>query len=61
MVYLDDSVDGLNSAKNVGVVPVAFTNLTGYHSERRLVQVAEFCIQEISELNNLIEANGGLS
>lgn len=54
MVYVDDSVDGLNSAKNVGVTPVAFTNRTGYHSGSRLMSVTEFNIREIRELVNLI-------
>ena len=54
-IYVDDSVDGLTSAKNVGVIPVAFTNPTGYHSKHRLAAVTEFSIQEIGELNNLIK------
>ena len=61
IVYVDDSVDGLTSAKNVGVIPVAFTNSTGYNSEHRLMQVTEFSIQEIGELNNLINIGRSLS
>lgn len=61
MIYVDDSVDGLTSAKNVGVIPVAFTNPTGYHSEHRLAQVTEFSVKEIWELNNLIGVRSGLS
>lgn len=59
MVYVDDSVDGLTSAKNIGVIPVAFTNPTGYNSERRLARVTEFSIREIGELVGLVK--GGLS
>ena len=61
MIYVDDSVDGLTSAKNIGVIPVAFTNPTGYNLEHRLTQVAEFSIQEIGELNNLIKTKRSLS
>src|SRR3989344_3132600 len=35
MIYVDDSVDGLTSAKKVGLVPVAFTNSTAYNSKDR--------------------------
>ncbi|HEY4474356.1 MAG TPA: HAD hydrolase-like protein [Candidatus Paceibacterota bacterium] len=55
MIYVDDTVDGLTSAKNVGMTPVAFTNPTGYNSESRLMQVAEFSIKEIWDLHNLIK------
>lgn len=55
MIYVDDSVDGLNSAKNLGVIPVAFANPTGYHSEQRLKIVSELRIQEIGEIINMIE------
>ena len=61
MIYVDDSVDGLTSAKNVGVVPVALTNPTGYHSSDRLSVVTEFRVEEIRELINLINANRWLS
>lgn len=54
IVYVDDSVDGLNSAKNAGVTPVAFTNPTGYHSASRLNAVTEFHIYQIKELVHLI-------
>ena len=54
MIYVDDTVDGLTSAKNVGVVPVAFTNPTGYNSEFRLMQVTEFSIKEMWDLKDLI-------
>lgn len=55
IVYVDDSVDGLNSAKNLGVIPVAFTNRTGYHSEHRLKTVTGLSIQEIGEIINTIK------
>jgi len=61
MIYVDDSVDGLTSAKNAGVVPVAFTNLTGYHSRHRLATVTEYGVDEIRELVNLINPNRSLS
>lgn len=61
MIYVDDSVDGLTSAKKVGLVPVAFVNQTGYHSKHRLEMVTEFSIQEIRELNNLINFGEDLS
>lgn len=54
MIYVDDSVDGLTSAKNVGVIPVAFTNPTGYNSECRLTQVTEFSVKEVWDLKDLI-------
>lgn len=55
MIYVDDSVDGLTSARNVGVIPVAFTNPTGYNSEHRLMQVTEFSVKEMWDLRNLIK------
>ncbi len=55
IIYVDDSVDGLTSAKKVGVIPVAFANPTGYNSDRRLAQVTEFSVQEIGELLDLIK------
>lgn len=55
MIYVDDSVDGLTAAKNVGIIPVAFTNPTGYNSEHRLMQVAEFSVKEMWDLRNLIK------
>lgn len=55
MIYVDDSVDGLTSAKNLGVIPVAFTNSTGYHSEQRLKTVTELRVNEIGEIINIIE------
>lgn len=54
MIYVDDSVDGLISAKRTGLVPVAFTNSTGYNSKDRLAKVAEFSIQEIRQLGRLM-------
>ncbi len=54
MIYVDDSVDGLVSAKNVGVIPVAFTNSTGYNSEHRLMKVTKFSIKEMWDLKDLI-------
>ena len=61
IIYVDDSVDGLTSAKNVGVVPVAFTNRTAYHSRSRLLEVAEFEVKEIGEIVNLVRNGGRLS
>ena len=58
IIYVDDSVDGLSSAKSVGVVPVAFTNPTAYHSRHRLTQVTEFEIENISEVVTMVK-NGG--
>ena len=55
ILYVDDTVDGLTSAKNVGVVPIAFTNSTGYHSKHRLVQVTEFNIENIGEIVNVVK------
>ena len=61
IIYVDDSVDGLTSAKNVGVVPVAFTNSTAYHSRHRLVEVTEFEIEKISEIVNMFKKGGRMS
>jgi len=55
MIYVDDSVDGLMAAKSVGVVPVAFTNSTGYHSGHRLMKVTDININETGELKNLLK------
>jgi len=55
MMYVDDTVDGLESAKTVGVVPVAFANPTGYNSERRLLEVTDLDISEIGEMKELLE------
>lgn len=55
VIYVDDSVDGLTSAKKLGVIPVAFTNPTGYHSEQRLKTVTELRVNEIGEIINIIE------
>lgn len=54
ILYVDDTVDGLTSAKNIGVVPIAFTNPTGYHSKNRLMQVTEFNIVNIGEIVNMV-------
>ena len=56
MIYIDDTVDGLTAAKNVGVVPVAFTNATGYNSSHRLMQVADVNINEIGDLKELLKS-----
>lgn len=55
MIYVDDTVDGLVAAKQVGITPVAFTNPTGYNSSHRLMEVAGVNINEIGDLKNLIK------
>lgn len=54
MIYVDDTVDGLRAAGNAGVVPVAFTNMTGYNSSHKLMEVTDININEISGLKELI-------
>jgi len=54
MIYVDDSVDGLMAAKNTSVVPMAFTNPTGYNSSHRLMEVADISVNEISDLKGLL-------
>ena len=49
-MYVDDTVDGLMQAKQVGIIPVGFINDTGYNSEKRIRQVTQFCIRELKEL-----------
>jgi len=60
ILYIDDSVDGLTSAKNIGMVPIAFTNPTGYHSRHRLMQVTKFNIDEMSEIVKIVKDGGKL-
>jgi len=53
--YVDDTVDGLFAARDARVVPVAFTNHTGYHSKERLLHVTDISVSEIGELKNLLK------
>jgi len=55
LIYIDDTVDGLSSARDAGVVPVAFTNSTGYHPSHRLMEITNLNINEISELEELLK------
>jgi len=55
MIYVDDTVDGLTAARNAGVIPVAFTNPTGYNSASRLLKVANLSIKEISEVGEIVK------
>ncbi|OGN01852.1 MAG: hypothetical protein A3B91_04045 [Candidatus Yanofskybacteria bacterium RIFCSPHIGHO2_02_FULL_41_29] len=53
-IYVDDTIDGINSAKKAGLIPVGFGNKTGYNSERRLRQITSLVVNELSELIPLI-------
>ncbi|PIR41765.1 MAG: hypothetical protein COV30_01865 [Candidatus Yanofskybacteria bacterium CG10_big_fil_rev_8_21_14_0_10_37_15] len=50
VVYLDDTVEGLTSAKNVGAVPVAFVNETSYSPERRLMNATKLSVRNLADL-----------
>ncbi len=54
-VYVDDSEDGLKAAVSVGMMAIAITHPTAYHSAARLRQVTRHEIQDFSKLLNLIE------
>jgi len=54
MIYIDDSVDGLATAKETGVVPVAFFNSTSYNSKKRLLEVTDVGIENVYEITYLL-------
>lgn len=52
--YVDDTVDGNDAAKRAGLIAVGFCNKTGYNSEDRIRAVADFTVNELSELPELV-------
>ena len=61
VLYVDDTVEGLQSAKSVGATPVGFTNLTAYSSEVRVRKVAKFCINNLSDLLPRLKRINGIT
>lgn len=53
MFYLDDSIDGIKAAKNLGIIIIGFTN--GYISRDRIIEVnPDFEASSLSEVLNII-------
>lgn len=54
-VYVDDTVDGTSAAKKAGLIPVGFSNRTGYNSGERLLSVTPFLAHELSDLIEFVQ------
>jgi len=54
MFYVDDSHDGIKSAKEIGIATIGFTG--GYYSKRRIVSAEpDFVIDDLREIINIIK------
>lgn len=61
VLYIDDTVEGLESARSVGMIPVGFTNPTAYNSEDRVRRASRVSINNLADLiPRLKDVNGSV-